>query len=61
MKNKIFLLLLLLAMLTQAQSVVINEIVSSNSIYEDGYGNTPDWIEIYNPIDTAVNLYLMMK
>ena len=31
-----------------AQSVRINEVSASNSIYFDEDGDTPDWIEIYN-------------
>ena len=39
------------------QHLVINEILSSNAttIY-DADGDTPDWIEIYNPAATPVNL-----
>ena len=40
-----------------SQSLLINEIVSSNSsIFYDEDGDTPDWIEIYNPSDIVVNL-----
>lgn len=31
-----------------AQTVRINEIVSSNSVYTDEDGDTPDWLEIHN-------------
>ena len=31
-----------------AQTVRINEVVSSNSVYIDEDGDTPDWLEIYN-------------
>lgn len=34
--------------LLQAQNIRINEVVSSNSVYFDEDGDTPDWIEIYN-------------
>ena len=37
------------------QDVRLNEIVSSNSIFYDEDGDTPDWIEIYNYGDEAVN------
>jgi len=36
--------------------VVINEIYSANADLNDEYGNTPGWVELYNPADTAVNL-----
>ena len=39
-----------------AQSVIINEVVSSNSIYIDEDGDTPDWIELYNYGSQDVNL-----
>ena len=31
-----------------AQTVRINEVVSSNSVYIDEDGDTPDWLEIHN-------------
>ncbi|MEL1222802.1 MAG: CotH kinase family protein [Candidatus Neomarinimicrobiota bacterium] len=39
------------------QSIQINEVVSSNgdSFYDED-GDTPDWIEIYNPSDELINL-----
>ena len=38
--------------------VVINEIMSSNSTtFYDSYGDTPDWIELYNNSAADVNLY----
>ncbi len=38
-------------------AVVISEFVASNvSSFEDGYGSTPDWIELYNNGDTPVDL-----
>ena len=40
-----------------AQSVVINELVSSNHTgLEDEDGDRPDWIELYNPGSAAINL-----
>jgi len=40
-----------------SQKIYINEIVANNgSIISDSEGDTPDWIEIYNHEDTAVNL-----
>ena len=39
------------------QQVVINEIMSSNySSWYDENQNTPDWIELYNPSNSSVNL-----
>lgn len=32
----------------KAQTIRINEVVSSNSIYTDEDGDTPDWLEIHN-------------
>jgi hypothetical protein len=38
-------------------AVVISEFVASNvTSLEDGYGSTPDWIEIYNSGSTEVDL-----
>ena len=33
---------------TTAQTVRINEVVSSNSVYIDEDGDTPDWLELHN-------------
>ena len=33
---------------TRAQTVRINEVVSSNSLYSDEDGDTPDWLELHN-------------
>ncbi len=39
------------------QSIVINEFMSANNLtIEDGYGNSSDWIEIYNRDTIAINL-----
>ncbi len=39
------------------QALLLNEIVSSNSAsLSDEDGNSPDWIEIYNPAPNTVNL-----
>ena len=32
----------------QAQTIKINEVVSSNSEYTDEDGDTPDWLELHN-------------
>ncbi len=36
--------------------VFINEVLASNSTYSDATGNTPDWVELYNPSTNDVNL-----
>lgn len=58
MKNfKILLILLFVSNLTQAQTLVINELMASNeSTISDATGEFADWIEIYNPTNTAINL-----
>ena len=38
----------LLVTTVKAQTIRINEVSSSNSIYYDEDGDTPDWIELYN-------------
>ena len=42
--------------LLNAQSIIINEVVSSNSLYLDEDGDTPDWIELYNNGFEDINL-----
>lgn len=40
-----------------AQNIVINEIMSSNStVFQDENGQYPDWVELYNNSNSAVNL-----
>ena len=39
-----------------AQNIRINEVVSSNSVYLDEDGDTPDWIELYNFGNTDISL-----
>ena len=42
---------------TLSQNVQLNEIVSSNqSSYYDEDGDTPDWIELYNPTPNNISL-----
>ncbi len=49
--------IVLLALQSQAQMLIINEVAYSNkTILFDNDGNTPDWFEIYNPNNYAVNL-----
>lgn len=37
-------------------TVIINEVSSSNSLFDDEDGDSPDWIELYNNGDTVVDL-----
>ena len=39
-----------------AQDIRINELVASNSIFQDEDGDTPDWIELYNYGSSPVSL-----
>ena len=48
--------LISLTLLHGQGTVIINEVVSSNSIYIDEDGDTPDWIELYNYGSQDVNL-----
>ena len=43
-----FLIFILICGFSHSQSIRINEISSSNSIFVDDDGDTPDWIELYN-------------
>jgi CotH kinase protein/Lamin Tail Domain/Chitobiase/beta-hexosaminidase C-terminal domain/Secretion system C-terminal sorting domain len=57
-RAKIIIILLLMSVLINAQSIIINELMSSNySFLADEDGDYPDWIEIYNPNDTSINLF----
>ena len=47
-QTKFFLIFILVVNLSFSQSVRINEVSSSNSIFLDEDGDTPDWIELYN-------------
>tara|TARA_B100000787_G_C16192055_1_gene298149 strand:- start:459 stop:2747 length:2289 start_codon:yes stop_codon:yes gene_type:complete len=40
----------------QIAGVIISEASSSNTIFEDSDGDTPDWFEIYNSGNTSVDL-----
>ena len=39
-----------------ANSVIINEVSSSNSTFDDEDGDSPDWIELYNNSNTTYDL-----
>ena len=52
-----FYLFLILNTFALSQSLVINEIVSSNSsIFYDEDGDTPDWVEIYNDTSDPIDI-----
>lgn len=37
--------------------LILNEVMASNkSVFPDENGEYPDWIEVYNPGDTAIDL-----
>lgn len=48
--------LFLISTQSAAQSVFINELVSSNSAYFDEYGSTPDWFELRNMSNDEIDL-----
>lgn len=51
------LIILLLTSLLHAQSIVINEVMASNSAtIQDEDGDSPDWIELYNNSMDSINL-----
>ncbi len=53
----IFWILSIVYTIGHTQGIVINEIQSSNvSTIYDHTGDTPDWIELYNPGDQSINL-----
>lgn len=55
--KKIFIICIILVSITNAQSIIINEIMSSNStVLADEDGDYSDWIELYNPTNTDINL-----
>ena len=59
MKHLIILLLLFLIGSVSAQNLQINEFMASNDFaYADENGEFDDWIEIYNPGTTPVDIGL---
>ena len=55
---KNFCLLICFHIILFSQNIQINELVSSNQgSYYDEDGDTPDWIEIYNPTSNTISLY----
>ena len=57
MRFKLFLILVTIFSFTYSQTVRINEVAASNSIFFDEDGDTPDWIELYNYGSNQVSLY----
>ena len=57
MRFKLFLILVSIFGFTYSQTVRINEVAASNSIFFDEDGDTPDWIELYNYGSNQVSLY----
>ena len=52
-----FLFTFFLPIILVSQTLHLNEIVSSNSSsFFDEDGDSPDWIEIHNPSNNAINL-----
>mgnify|MGYP005688864423 CR=1 FL=1 len=47
-KLKSFFFILFSGFILSAQSIRINEVVSSNSVYYDEDGDSPDWFELHN-------------
>ena len=39
-----------------SQSVKINEVAASNNSFQDEDGETKDWIELYNPMNTTISM-----
>ena len=57
LKSAYFLLfLLLLSLSAEAQTIKINEVVSSNGLFFDEDGDTPDWFELFNTTAGPVNI-----
>ena len=53
----LFILALNISDITNGQNILINEVMTSNSkTYFDEYGDTPDWIELYNNSSEVINL-----
>ena len=46
--ERILIFYLIFSSTVYSQSIRINEIAASNTIFYDEDGDTPDWIEIYN-------------
>lgn len=49
-------LFLIITQSAQSQLIHFNEVVTSNSTFQDEEGDFPDWFELYNSSDTIINL-----
>ncbi|MFO7868274.1 MAG: CotH kinase family protein [Bacteroidales bacterium] len=57
MKQLVTIFFLCVTYVLHAQDVIINEVMYSNtSTITDAFTDNPDWIELYNPNDTAINI-----
>ena len=55
-KITLLVVLLFFGLQMNAQGVVINEIITSNSaVITDDDGSYEDWVELYNTSSTAIN------
>ena len=63
--ERILIFCLIFSSTVYSQSIRINEISASNTIFFDEDGDTPDWIEIYNygeqNISLLIGLFLILK
>jgi hypothetical protein len=56
LKERILMFCLIFSLTLYSQSIRINEISASNTIFFDEDGDTPDWIEIYNYGEQNISL-----
>ena len=54
--ERILIFFLIFSSTVYSQSIRINEIAASNTIFFDEDGDTPDWIEIYNNTFQTIDL-----
>ena len=58
MIKKIWLIPIVIFSSIASQTIQINEVVSSNqNTFYDEDGDTPDWIELYNPSPNSISIY----
>ena len=57
LKERILIFCLIFCSTLYSQSIRINEISASNTIFFDEDGDTPDWIEIYNYGEQNISLH----
>lgn len=57
MKQAFILIVILVSVICQGQSLIINEVMPKNgSALYDGDGDNEDWVEIYNPSGASISL-----